>query len=151
MKTLLDPTDRAAILERVRRFRPDSPRKFGRMTPHGAICHLSDSFRVCLGDRDVTDKSSFMGRTVMRFVAATVPLRWPSGVQTMPEVDQEIDGTPPVEFAKDLADLEAITEDFVARLDPKTMKHPIFGLMRAQEWGRWGYRHLDHHARQFGL
>lgn len=151
MKTLLDPSDRAAILERIARFQPDSPRQWGRMTPHGAICHMSDAFRVCLGDRDVTEKATFMGRTVMRFVAATVPLRWPPGVQTMPEVDQEIDGTPPVEFAKDLADLMTLTEDFVERLDPATTKHPIFGLMSAAEWGRWGYRHLEHHTRQFGL
>ena len=29
--------------------------------------------------------------------------------------------------------------------------HPIFGTMSKTEWGRWGYRHVDHHLRQFGL
>lgn len=37
------------------------------------------------------------------------------------------------------------------RLDPDTMSHPIFGKLSAGERGRWGYRHLDHHGRQFGV
>jgi hypothetical protein len=36
--------------------------------------------------------------------------------------------------------------------DPKlgTVPHPIFGRMTLDEWMRWGYRHCDHHFRQFG-
>ena len=31
------------------------------------------------------------------------------------------------------------------------MSHPIFGMMRASEWQLSGYRHVDHHVRQFGV
>jgi hypothetical protein len=41
--------------------------------------------------------------------------------------------------------------DFVERMDPNTLRHPVFQKMSAAEWGRWAYRHVDHHARQFGL
>lgn len=30
-------------------------------------------------------------------------------------------------------------------------KHPIFGPMTDEEWGRLHYMHLDHHLRQFGV
>jgi len=29
--------------------------------------------------------------------------------------------------------------------------HPLFGRLTTAEWGRWGYRHMDHHLRQFGV
>jgi len=131
--------------------KPDSPRQWGRMSAHGMICHLTDAFAACLGDRPVTDRTSLMGRTVMRLFANSLPVAWPKGVPTMPECDQDKDGTPPAEFTADLERLLATAEAFVDRLDPNALTHPLFGRMSAGEWGRWGYRHLDHHARQFGL
>jgi hypothetical protein len=29
--------------------------------------------------------------------------------------------------------------------------HPIFGPMSDAAWLRWGYLHMDHHLRQFGV
>ena len=29
--------------------------------------------------------------------------------------------------------------------------HPIFGPLSHAEWMTWGWRHVDHHLRQFGL
>jgi hypothetical protein len=29
--------------------------------------------------------------------------------------------------------------------------HPIFGAMSERAWLRWGYLHMDHHLRQFGV
>ncbi len=47
--------------------------------------------------------------------------------------------------------LHATMRDFVDRLDETTMRHPVFGLMTRAQWGRWAYRHMDHHLRQFGV
>ena len=27
----------------------------------------------------------------------------------------------------------------------------IFGAMTTERWKRWGYLHMDHHLRQFGV
>ena len=151
MKSLLNPGHRSALMKRLSQVRPDTPRRWGRMSAHGMICHLSDSFLGCLGDRPIWDRSNFLRRTVMRFGACTVPLPWPKGYRTSPEVDQERDGTPPGDFATDLENLNALVDTFVDRLDPETMRHPVFGLLSQAEWGRWAYRHVDHHTRQFGL
>jgi hypothetical protein len=29
--------------------------------------------------------------------------------------------------------------------------HPIFGKLSQGDWLTWGYRHVDHHLRQFGV
>jgi hypothetical protein len=143
MKSLLNEADLAAVLERIRRVQPDSARQWGRMSAHGMICHLTDAFAGVLGERPIADVSTLAGRTVMRWVALSTPIPWPKGVKTTP--------TPPVDFEVDRARLLGITEEFVRRLDPDAMRHPLFGRISAGEWGRWGYRHLDHHLRQFGV
>jgi hypothetical protein len=29
--------------------------------------------------------------------------------------------------------------------------HPVFGTLSGKAWGALGWRHLDHHLRQFGV
>jgi hypothetical protein len=69
----------------------------------------------------------------------------------MPEVDQEIGGTQPVEFARDRSELEALIERFVVKRGSDLQPHPMFGRMTTEQWQRWGWRHMDHHLRQFGV
>lgn len=151
MGNLLDSDQRAAVMRRILAVRPDTPRRWGRMTAHQMVVHLTDAFLSCLGDRPAKDRSTLLSRTVVRFVALTLPIRWPKGFAAPPEVRAEGGGTPPDGFETDLERLAETAEAFVRRLDPATMRHPLFGPLRAGEWGRWAWRHVDHHARQFGL
>ena len=120
------------------------------MTPHQAICHLADGFRMALRERSVAVLGNRY-KPLLRLVALRLPLRWPRGIQTMPEVRQGGGGTPPAEFERDRQELLALMARFVsappADLAPV---HPAFGPMRRADWGIWACRHLDHHLRQFG-
>ncbi len=120
------------------------------MTPHQAVCHLSDSFRSMMGTEPVNSMSTLLSRTVIRWIALSAPMPWPHGVRTPPEVDQEIGGTKPVEFDRDRRALEALIDQFARRTGRDLQPHPIFGRLSTGEWRRWGYRHVDHHLRQFG-
>lgn len=91
-------------------------------------------------------------RTVVKWVALYVPLPWPPGIPTRPELDQRIGGTKPGDFQRDLAALQAIVE----RLSPegdffRGRAHPLFGPLPDAGWMRWAYLHMNHHLRQFGL
>ena len=97
-ETIADPAQRAALVARLQRLAPGSPRQWGRMTPHQAICHLSDSFRNMMGPTPISSVATPFSRTFVRWIALHTPLPWPPGVKTRPEVDQEIGGTKPVEF-----------------------------------------------------
>jgi len=80
-----------------------------------------------------------------------VPVPWPAGILTSPEIDQERGGTRPVDFAADVTQVEAPLELVTAKtrsLDRPP--HPVFGPMSDGEWLRLGYLHTDHHLRQFG-
>ena len=149
-KTLADPIERAAILARVQRLAPDSPRQWGRMTPHQAICHLSDSFRSIMGPAPRRSISTIVSGTLIKWIALRAPMHWPHGVKTLPEVDQEIGGTKPVEFLRDRRELETLIERFALRTSDACQPHPMFGGLSTEEWQRWAYLHTDHHLRQFG-
>jgi hypothetical protein len=45
---------------------------------------------------------------VIKWIALYAPMRWPSGIQTVPEFDQRTAGTPPLEFDADVATLETL-------------------------------------------
>jgi hypothetical protein len=151
VKTLARPRDKAEVLRRLRSLRAESERRWGRMSAHQMVCHLSDAFRMALGQKAVSNASGPLQRTIVKWVALYAPLPWPQGIPTSPEVDPCREGTPPVDFSADIAQLEAIVELFTSEtrsLDRQA--HPIFGSLSDAAWLRWGYRHMDHHLRQFG-
>jgi len=151
MSTLAREDRRVEIVRRLRALRADSPRRWGRMSAHQAVCHLSDAFRMALGQRSVAPATGRRQRTAVKWMALYVPLPWPTGIMTLPELDQTCTGTSPVEFAADLRELEALLEAFVRRRGHYSPQHPIFGRMSTRDWLRWAYRHTDHHLRQFGV
>jgi hypothetical protein len=120
------------------------------MTCPQMVCHLTDSFHVALGERLVgMSKAPAIPRFMFKWLALNLPMEWPKGVATMPEVDQTIGGTPPAEFGADRAELLRMLDRFVAHPGPWG-PHAIFGGMTGADWMRWGYLHADHHLRQFG-
>lgn len=151
MKTLASSRDREEILRRLKEMRPESTRLWGRMSAHQMICHLTDSFRMAMGRKAVSETGSALTRRIVQWVALYLPVPWPAGIRTRPEIDQEVGGTPPADFATDVAELEALFEFVTAELRSFAWKpHPILGPMSDAAWLRWGYLHMDHHLRQFG-
>ena len=152
MKTLARASDRDEILHRLREVRPDSARRWGRMSAHQMVCHLSDSFLVVTGQKAVSHATGPLQRTIVKWIALYLPVRWPAGIRTRPEVDQELGGTKPADFAADVARLEALVELITTPTKaPGWQAHPLFGTMSEAAWLRWAYLHMDHHLRQFGV
>lgn len=93
MKTLTRDRDRTEILRRLRQLRPDTTARWGRMTAHQMICHLSDAFRMVTGDKEVSHTAGLAQRTIVKWIALYLPVKWPPGLGTVPEIDQELGGT----------------------------------------------------------
>jgi hypothetical protein len=151
MNTLARERCKAELLRRLKTLSPESPRRWGRMTAHQMVCHLADSCRMAIGERQVSVASRPIDRTVIKWIALYLPAPWPAGVPTRPEVNAEMSGTRPNDFAADVAELAALVEALAARRGRNDWPaHPIFGRMSERAWHRWGYLHMDHHLRQFG-
>lgn len=152
MPTFFDEEARAGLEARLARITPDSPRRWGRMTPSQAVCHLADAFELVMGEREITPVRVpfYVRNPLSRFVALTLPFPWPKGVPTAREADQERAGTAPTEFSVDVSRLRGAMDRFAATGGAGLPPHVIFGPLSPSEWGRWGWRHMDHHLRQFG-
>ena len=150
MKSLRDPETQREIRDRVRQVAPDTPRQWGRMTAHQMICHLVDSFRAVLGETALNPVPTPLPRKIMKIIALGLPMQWPHGLKTMPEIDQYGRGTRPTEFATDVSSLGSLFERFVSDPHAIVATHPFFGPMAESDWMRWGYLHMDHRLRQFG-
>ena len=150
MKTFAREVDLAEIRRRLKTVSPDSSRRWGRMTAHQMVCHLSDSFLTMTGRRHASTATGPVQRTILKWVALYLPVSWPAGLETRPELDQAIGGTRPVDFATDIARLDTLCVEFTVDIDSGGRVHPIFGPMSKSDWLRWAYLHMDHHLRQFG-
>jgi len=103
-----------------------------------------------MGEKPVSSASGFFQTTLMKWAALRLPMKWPQGTPTRPEVEQGVGGTVPGEFERDRAELREVFARFCETAGDIPVAHPIFGPMTEWEWLRWGYLHADHHLRQFG-
>ena len=145
MPTLLDPTARAVVVQRLRRLSPETERRWGTMSAPQMLCHIADQLRVALGEIPATDRSTLFRRTLLKWLAVNVPLKWPRGrVKTV----REMQTSRPAEWADDLAACEGLIER--VGMGGAAAVHPALGPLTPREWGRLCWRHLDHHLTQFG-
>jgi hypothetical protein len=89
---------------------------------------------------------------LLKWLSLYAPMKWPKGVPTRPEFDQEAGGgTPPAQFETDKRNLLRSMEKFAGQPRGFSFRpHPMFKEMSERDWMRWGYLHVDHHLRQFG-
>jgi hypothetical protein len=152
LKTLATIGDRDDLLRRLKALRHDSTGRWGRMSAHQMVCHLRDTFLMGTGAKPVSTVTGWHYRTVMKWMALYAPVPWPAGIPTRPEVDQESGGTAPGSFAEDVASLDELVRHLTTSEGFfRNRPHPIFGRLSESAWMRWGYLHMDHHLRQFGV
>jgi hypothetical protein len=150
MRALSSKTDCDGIAKRIAALTAADHRVWGQMSVHQMVCHLCDSYLAALGDKVLRPATGFLQQTALKWIALRLPLRWPHGVKTRPEIEQGRGGTPPVDFERDRAVLLRVFHRFCAGSASHAARHPVFGPMSRQDWLRWGYLHADHHLRQFG-
>ena len=150
MKTLRKITDRNEVLDRLTVVQANSQARWGTMSAHQMICHLSDSFRAALGEKDISRSTNLFKRTIYKWIALWVLFRWPQGIKTRPEMDQHQGGTKPAEFASDVEKLRILLDRFCKNFNGEFAPHATLGQMSKTERMRHAYLHMDHHLRQFG-
>lgn len=147
MKTLLDPACRTLLLTRLRGIPAGTPARWGVLTAPRMLAHLGDSLRQMLGELCVAPRDGILRRPIVKpLVMYWLP--WPKGrIKSSPELFR----TPPGSWEADLAEFSSLLERFAGDTGGTSWpEHPAFGPMTHASWGRFAYRHFDHHLRQFG-
>ena len=149
MRTLFNLADRKVVLDRRSGVRPGSEPHWGSMSAQQMICHLSDSFRAALGEKQISQSTTVFKRTLYKWAALWLPFHWPHRIETRPGMDQHQSGTPPTEFASDLEQLRILLGRFCIS-EGEFAPHATLGQMSRTERMRHAYLHVDHPLRQFG-
>jgi hypothetical protein len=145
-KSLFDPKEREELRRRMESIRPDARPLWGKMNAGQMLAHVNASLRMALGDLPTKPKRTPIANPLARWLLI-YKLKWPAGTPTAPELL----ATPPGEWAADLARFRELLERNGGR-DPagEWPRHPAFGKLTGRQWGDLGWKHLDHHLRQFG-
>ncbi|MBM3761834.1 MAG: DUF1569 domain-containing protein [Acidobacteria bacterium] len=152
MKTLVDVGEIQQLTARIPRLDAGHKPDWGSMNAGGMIRHLLDSFEMVMGQRPAADVSSWVSRSLLKYLALKVPIAWPKDYPTRPEADQKLGGTKPGDFEVEREKLISVLQQFSATpRDFEFGRHPVFAELSAWEWMRWGWLHVDHHLRQFGV
>lgn len=123
------------------------PPAWGKMNAIQMMTHLHQWMRLATGELTSAPMQKPMRYPgIKQLIIYLMP--WPKGAPTAPELlSRESTGWN--------AERSAFTERLKSfeKLKTKTdwPLHPAFGRLSTAEWGVLGYKHTDHHLRQFGV
>jgi hypothetical protein len=146
-KSLSNSRARQELLDRLDRLTPDATPLWGMMTAPQMLAHLADWMLMAKGELKAAAKNRPLRYPLLKqLVIYWLP--FPRGVPTAPELIRR----KPLEWAIEHAAVRKHVQSF-EKPDAKAMcpEHPVFGKMTPRAWGVLGYRHMDHHFRQFGI
>jgi len=148
MKSLWSSAARAAMLSRIDRLTPDTQPQWGRMNAPEMVVHVARGMKMGLGELETRER-----RTIFRYW----PLKhlfvyWVPFPRSARAPREMVTRATPVTWDSDMASLRDALERFAARCPNGAWPvRPFFGRLSGKAWGALGWRHLDHHLRQFGL
>ena len=145
MPSLNDPAARASLVARLDRLSPEAVPLWGKMSAPKMLAHITDAFRMALGELSVRPKKiPLIGSFPFKQLAIFV-LPFPKNSPTAPEIIARA----PEAFDVEKANAKALLTRLGGHVTYAV--HPIFGTLSRSEWGALSYKHFDHHLRQFGV
>jgi hypothetical protein len=146
-KSLLNPQTCQELLARLECLRSDAAPLWGRMSAPQMVAHLVDWMRMADGEIEtVVWNSPLRYSPVKQLIIYWLP--FPKGVSTAPELI----GREPSSWPAEHVAMRRHLESFATRDRRASWPlHPAFGKLSSNAWGVLGYRHTDHHFRQFGI
>jgi hypothetical protein len=147
MKSLFEHSSTMEIRNRIERLKPDSEKQWGKMNAAQMLAHCSAWMEMAAGLN--SPPRSLVGRVFGKMAKKSVlgeePIR-----RNMPSEKSLI-----MQDQRDFAAERQRLLDWVDRFSTggpeqcTTHPHCFFGSMSPTEWAIMGYKHLDHHLRQF--
>jgi hypothetical protein len=147
MKTLLNKADRDSLITRIQKLSAGSTAQWGKMNVYEMIQHCT-----VWGERvlnDVKEKHSLIGRIFGQIVLRKV-------LKDEAPLGKNSPTSPAYRMNGMTGDVEAAKAKWIAQMDEfesyttQQYLHDFFGMMTREQIGQLGFKHVDHHLRQFG-
>lgn len=149
MNSLLDKTTYEEIKQRIGSLSSQSKRQWGKMEVAQMMAHCKKAFEVPLSDK--VYPRLLMGR-MMGWIMKSKMYDDSQFGKNLP--------TPADFVVKDQRNFDSEKQELAGLVDKfytagsqniGNHPHPFFGTFTKDQWGRFMYKHLDHHLRQFGV
>lgn len=148
MNNLMEPATANEILLRLNKVQANTPAQWGKMNASQMMTHCQRPFEVFFGEKKLKHSliGMLFGRLAKKQLFTDKP--WKKSLPTAPDF-----------VVKDAREFEKEKARLVQLINRITMEghsttppvHPFFGKMSLEEWSTLGYKHMDHHLRQFGV
>ena len=146
-KSLWSAGARDELIARLNRLEPTTTPRWGRMSAPQMLAHLTDWMMMAKGELPTLFLNSFLQFAPVKQLAIYW-LPFPKGVPTAKELISRV----PSDWITERATLCDYMNSFeTMHPDGAWPVHPAFGTLTPEAWGVLGYRHTDHHLRQFGV
>lgn len=145
----MDEGEYDAVIARINTLNEDSKPEWGRMNVAQMLAHCAEVQEVLNGTKPLKNTPLLLRLVkgmIRKAVVNRVPYKKKSGTHP-----QYITGNTKQEFQKSKDRLlDAInTERNFSKEEAEAIKHDLFGTMTVEERGVAGWKHVDHHLRQF--
>jgi Protein of unknown function (DUF1569) len=148
MATLFNNNEYQNLLQRIEQITPQTQNKWGKMDAAQMLKHLNLGVGGSVNDLKLEDESNILTRSVVKWVVMYVINSFPKSSKTGKSL-----------VVKDTQDFEQEKRTLLMALEKMQAKgengvfnaHPLFGKLTGKEWGVLGYKHLNHHLKQFGV
>jgi uncharacterized damage-inducible protein DinB len=147
MKSVLDPSARKELIDRINRLDENSTAKWGQMNVYQMLKHCVLCEELYLGKR--TEKRAFMGRIFGKI-----------GLRNILREDKPFPKSAPTsasfKVVEQTGDIESEKQRWIDLLEQYSnystdFTHWFFGKMTKEQVGQFVYKHDDHHLRQFNV
>jgi hypothetical protein len=143
---LHDPQYKADILRRLKTLRPDSERKWGKMSVAQMLWHLNESMACAVGEIKRSPAKAMLPKSIMKFFVLNMP--WMKGAPTVPEWVAKDEHDFAAERDRCIRLIEVMT---ARKIDGEWSDDPLLGRLSGDEVSRLHAKHLNHHLTQFGV
>jgi hypothetical protein len=146
MRSIHDCRYKTDIERRLRELRPDSQRRWGKMSVGQMLWHVNEAMDAALGHVQLPPVKLPVPRALLKFIVMNMP--WGEGAPTYPQWVARND----FDFSTERERCLSLVDQFARRpLEDKWPASPMLGPMRGHEVTRLQAKHLDHHLKQFGV
>jgi hypothetical protein len=147
VKNIFTPGVKPEIVVRINKLTADSKPVWGKMNVAQMLAHLQMPLGVADGSHILKRNlmGMILGPLIKRKLYNDTPYK-----RSLPTAPSFITVNSEREFEMEKAKLL----DQIGRFTEANMvndRHPFFGKMTNEQWGRGMWKHIDHHLQQFGV
>jgi hypothetical protein len=141
-----EPAVYQSLVKRLDSLQPNAVRQWGKMDAAQMLHHLNLAIGSGLGYYELPNNSSFMSRTVNKWLILSALKRFPMGTKTAPSLKVESN----FDFETEKKQLKEILDKaYRTKTDADWQRHTYFGKLTRAEWGKLMVIHCNHHFQQF--